>query len=101
VGNIGFLSVESAIVIQAGVDKLRPMVMFWHRFPEPDMTSFPSASWLPARREAHRAPDPAPFDEPPADPFENFDPHQPPIRTPNNDEPPVDSNPSILRSRVH
>jgi hypothetical protein len=47
---------------------------------------------------AHRAPDPVPFEEPPADPFENFDPHQPPIRTPNNDEPPVDPNPSIRRA---
>lgn len=49
------------------------------------------------RRDAHRAPDPAPLDEPPEEPFENFDPHQPPIRTPNNDEPPVDPNPSIRR----
>lgn len=45
--------------------------------------------------EAHRAPDPAPLEEPPADPFEGTDPHQPPIRTPLNDEPPTDPNPSI------
>jgi hypothetical protein len=93
---MGFLSVEFAIVIQAGVGKLWAMVMFWYHLQELDMTAFPSASWHPASRQAHRAPDPAPFDEPPADPFENFDPHQPPIRTPNNDEPPIDSNPSIL-----
>jgi hypothetical protein len=44
---------------------------------------------------AHRAPDPAPIEEPPSDPFEPADPHQPPIRTPQNDEPPVDPNPSV------
>jgi hypothetical protein len=44
---------------------------------------------------AHRAPDPAPIEEPPPDPFEPADPHQPPIRTPQNDEPPVDPNPSV------
>ena len=47
------------------------------------------------RRHAHRAPDPAPIEEPPPDPFENSDPHQPPIRTPQNDEPPTDPNPSV------
>lgn len=55
------------------------------------------------RREAHRAPDPAPVEEPPAEPFDNADPHQPPIRTPLNDEPPIDPNPSIAacgRARV-
>lgn len=51
------------------------------------------------RRVAHRAPDPAPIEEPPAEPFENADPHQPPIRTPQNDEPPVDPNPSIVARR--
>ena len=51
------------------------------------------------RREAHRAPDPAPIEEPPADPFDNADPHQPPIRTPQNDEPPIDPNPSIVARR--
>jgi hypothetical protein len=44
---------------------------------------------------AHRAPDPAPVEEPPPEPFENADPHQPPIRTPQNDEPPTDPNPSV------
>jgi len=51
------------------------------------------------RREAHRAPDPAPIEEPPAEPFDNADPHQPPIRTPQNDEPPVDPNPSAFAGR--
>jgi len=45
--------------------------------------------------QAHRAPDPVPSEEPPTDPFEGSDPHQPPIRTPLNDEPPIDPNPSI------
>jgi hypothetical protein len=48
--------------------------------------------------EAHRAPDPAPIEEPPKEPFETPDPHQPPIRTPMNDEPPTDPNPSIART---
>lgn len=47
---------------------------------------------------AHRAPDPVPGDEPPSDPFEGADPHQPPIRTPLNDEPPIDPKPSIART---
>ena len=56
----------------------------------------PVYAWMGAlRREAHRAPDPAPVEEPPAEPFDNADPHQPPIRTPLNDEPPIDPNPSI------
>ena len=46
-------------------------------------------------QHAHRAPDPAPIEEPPPDPFEPADPHQPPIRTPQNDEPPTDPNPSL------
>jgi len=49
---------------------------------------------------AHRAPDPSPIEEPPPDPFEGSDPHQPPIRTPLNDEPVTDPNPSIAR-RLH
>ncbi|MCS0628805.1 hypothetical protein NX786_05620 [Telluria mixta] len=49
----------------------------------------------PIGQHAHRAPDPAPIEEPPPDPFEPADPHQPPIRTPQNDEPPVDPNPSV------
>jgi hypothetical protein len=48
--------------------------------------------------QAHRAPDPLPTDEPPADPFEGHDPHQPPIRTPLNDEPVTDPKPSVLRT---
>ena len=31
---------------------------------------------------------------------ENADPHQPPIRTPQNDEPPVDPNPSVFAGCV-
>lgn len=46
---------------------------------------------------AHRAPDPAPIEEAPGEPFENTDPHQPPIRTPLNDEPVTDPNPSTAR----
>ncbi|WP_323144511.1 hypothetical protein [Massilia phyllosphaerae] len=47
---------------------------------------------------AHRAPDPVPSEEPPPDPFDGSDPHQPPIRTPLNDEPPIDPKPSIART---
>ena len=50
--------------------------------------------------EAHRAPDPAPIDEPAPEPFENTDPHQPPIRTPLNDEPVHDPNPSTSAARL-
>jgi hypothetical protein len=57
----------------------------------PDLT----ARWHTIGQHAHRAPDPAPIEEPPPDPFEPADPHQPPIRTPQNDEPPVDPNPSV------
>jgi hypothetical protein len=52
---------------------------------------------IPPSIDAHRAPDPAPIEEPPKDPFETPDPHQPPIRTPMNDEPDTDPNPSIAR----
>jgi hypothetical protein len=48
--------------------------------------------------KAHRAPDPAPIEEPPKEPFETPDPHQPPIRTPMNDEPATDPNPSVART---
>jgi hypothetical protein len=47
---------------------------------------------------AHRAPDPAPIEEPSREPFDTPDPHQPPIRTPMNDEPDTDPNPSIART---
>lgn len=52
---------------------------------------------MPFPLHAHRAPDPSPIDEPPADPFDPADPHQAPIRTPFNDEPPIDPNPSVAR----
>lgn len=48
--------------------------------------------------QAHRAPDPSPTDEPPSDPFEGSEPHHPPIRTPLNDEPVTDPNPSIVHA---
>jgi hypothetical protein len=51
--------------------------------------------------KAHRAPDPAPVEEPPTDPFEPADPHQPPIRTPMNDDPVPDPNPSIMRGYLY
>lgn len=47
---------------------------------------------------AHRAPDPVPVEEPAREPFDTPDPHQPPIRTPMNDEPDTDPNPSIART---
>jgi hypothetical protein len=47
----------------------------------------------------HRAPDQAPIEEAPTEPFENPDPHQPPIRTPFKDEPVRDPNPSVARGR--
>ncbi|PQO95171.1 hypothetical protein C5614_17930 [Massilia phosphatilytica] len=62
----------------------------------PDLTAM-RRSVLNRPHHAHRAPDPAPIEEPPPDPFEPADPHQPPIRTPQNDEPPVDPNPSVTR----
>ncbi|EEF24545.1 conserved hypothetical protein, partial [Ricinus communis] len=62
---------------------------------EPDMIPDLIATRRTVPHYAHRAPDPAPIEEPPPDPFEPADPHQPPIRTPQNDEPPVDPNPSV------
>jgi hypothetical protein len=47
--------------------------------------------------QAHRAPDPVPTEDTPAEPFETPDPHQPPIRTPLKDEPVPDPNPSVGR----
>jgi len=59
---------------------------------------------MPASIHAHRAPDPAPLEEPPVEPFDDTsDPHEPPIRTPLNDEQVPDHNPSIrpdLRARA-
>ena len=98
-GFLGSRSVESAIVIQARVGKPLRMVMFWHLQQEifmiADLIATRHAAAGTLRREAHRAPDPAPVEEPPAEPFDNADPHHPPIRTPLNDEPPIDPNPSI------
>jgi hypothetical protein len=64
--------------------------MFGQHIEEKNMTRIPI--------DAHRAPDPAPAEEPPTDPFEPADPHQPPIRTPMNDEPVPDHNPSVSRA---
>ena len=50
---------------------------------------------------AHRAPDPVPDEEPIPDPFEPSEPHQAPIRTPMNDEPVPDHNPSIRARALH
>jgi hypothetical protein len=74
--------------MQAGVGQTVCMVMFWHRPQETVMN--------PHRIEAHRAPDPVPVEEGQPEPFDNADPHQPPIRTPQNDEPVPDPNPSVL-----
>lgn len=96
---LGLISVESAIVIQARVGEPLAVVMFWHLQQEPSMIPAPIATRRTIRHDAHRAPDPAPVEEPPPDPFETPDPHQPPIRTPQHDEPPIDPNPSIVRCR--
>jgi hypothetical protein len=56
------------------------------------------SAMIPAPIHAHRAPDPAPIEAPPKEPFDTPDPHQPPIRTPMNDEPDTDPNPSIART---
>lgn len=58
-----------------------------------------SSAAMPVR--AHRAPDPVPLEEPPADPFEPADPHQSPIRTPQNEDPVPDHNPSIRKGLLH
>jgi hypothetical protein len=78
--------------MQAGVGKTLHMVMFWHRQQEFYMIHTDTVFPL----HAHRAPDPAPEGEPPSDPFEPAEPHQPPIRTPQNDEPVPDHNPSVF-----
>jgi hypothetical protein len=77
--------------MQAGVAQAVVMVMFQHHFAG-------DQPMIHAAIQAHRAPDPLPTDEPPADPFEGHDPHQPPIRTPLNDEPVTDPKPSVLRT---
>jgi hypothetical protein len=67
---------------------------------QPMTYPMPHRASLPLR--AHRAPDPVPSEEPVPDPFEPSDPHQPPIRTPQNDEPVTDPNPSVARAvRLH
>jgi hypothetical protein len=46
---------------------------------------------------AHRAPDPAPIEEPSPEPFPNPHPHHPPVPTPQQDPVP-DHNPSLDRA---
>ena len=46
--------------------------------------------------QAHRAPDPLPVEEPSSDPFDEGDPHQAPVHTPQNEEDVPDPNPSIV-----
>jgi hypothetical protein len=65
--------------------------MFWLKKQEKPIMFVPTI-------HAHRAPDPAPVEEPLREPFDTPDPHQPPIRTPMNDEPDTDPNPSIART---
>jgi len=43
---------------------------------------------------AHRAPDPAPVDDPMPEPFETPHPHHPPVHLPHDEEPVPDHNPS-------
>lgn len=44
--------------------------------------------------EFHRAPDPAPAEEPLPEPFDSPHPHHPPVRLPNHDDPVPDPKPS-------
>jgi hypothetical protein len=48
------------------------------------------------RIECHRAPDPAPADQPSPEPFDNPHPHHPPVQMPQNDDPVPDHNPRVL-----
>jgi hypothetical protein len=50
----------------------------------------------PVPYQAHRAPDPMPIEEPPADPFDSSEPHHPPIHTPQNEDPVPDPKPSMF-----
>lgn len=43
---------------------------------------------------AHRAPDPAPIEEPAPEPFDNPHPHHPPVHLPHDEEPIPDPKPS-------
>ena len=46
--------------------------------------------------EFHRAPDPAPIEDPLPEPFDNPHPHHPPVNRPNDDEPVPDHKPSLV-----
>ncbi|UOD32841.1 hypothetical protein INH39_14965 [Massilia violaceinigra] len=50
----------------------------------------------PAAIDFHRAPDPAPVDEPSPEPFDNPHPHHPPTRHPQDDDPVPDPKPSTF-----
>jgi hypothetical protein len=82
--------------MQAGVGKTPSMVMFWHRVSHRPQESHMLQPHTVVPLRAHRAPDPVPGEEPLPDPFEPAEPHHAPIRTPQNDEPPTDPNPSVF-----
>ncbi len=48
--------------------------------------------------EAHRAPDPAPIEDPSPEPFPSPHPHHPPVPLPQQDDPVPDHNPSLDRA---
>jgi hypothetical protein len=48
---------------------------------------------------AHRAPDPAPPEDPLPDPNESPHPHHPPVQVPENEDPVPDHNPQIHITR--
>ena len=50
---------------------------------------------IPAPMHAHRAPDPAPAEEPSQEPFDNPHPHHPPVQLPHDDEPVPDPKPFL------
>jgi hypothetical protein len=69
------------------------MVMDDNNYQGRSMQALPDAAW---RIDAHRAPDPAPIEEPSPEPFPNPHPHHPPIPAPQQDPVP-DHKPSLAR----
>ena len=55
----------------------------------------------PAIIHAHRAPDPAPVEEPHPEPFDNPHPHHPPVHLPHDDDPVPDPKPSVAGAACH
>ncbi len=49
----------------------------------------------PVPYQFHRAPDPAPIEEPMPEPFDNPHPHHPPVKHPHDDDPVPDPKPSL------